>query len=418
MKPMRRPHRAVTGVVLALLIGLGPARPAVAGPTASDPAAVVATRERAALNRRVFDQVWNEVRRGYYDPRLNGVDWNAARARHRPQALAAPDDLTLYRILGEMLAPLEDRHAVAIPPAVVRNQTAPRIPRAVLGVSLTLEPDGRWRIEQVRPGSAAEEAGLEPGWILERMNGRPWSPDLALAEGEAVMLEVRDQHGVARSAPLNPRTMPPVPTFVADRSRRGVLVLRIEAFEPGLGAWLGQELAGIAPGDGVVLDLRGNPGGRIHEADALLSCFLPDRLAWGVRTSRNQRPAYFSTYAGCGDLHGPVSAPVVALVDSDSRSAAELTPAVLQEMGRAVVIGKTTAGSVLIAQDTALPDGGRLTLSRADFTTLSGVRLERRGVQPDIIAETSQDDRRAGRDPALDAAVAALADRSPTAPQP
>lgn len=410
----RRPGRAwATGAVLGLLFGLGLTTPAPASThQGSDVHAVAApapSRERARMNRRVFDQVWNEVRRDYYDPRLNGVDWNAARAVHRPRALAAPDDLALYRILGEMLAPLEDRHAAAIPPAVVRNQSAPRVARPVLGVSLTLEPGGEWRIEQVRPGSAAEASGLEPGWTLERMDGRPWSPDLVLAEGNAVLLDLRDGQGAPRRVALLPRTMAPVPPFVADRSREGVLVLRIEAFEAGLGDWLGRELSGVTANAGVVLDLRGNPGGRLHEADALLSCFLPDGLAWGVRTTRDSRPAAFSTYAGCGGLDGPVPARVAVLVDGDSRSAAELTPAVLQEFGRAVVVGRTTAGSVLIARDSPLPDGGRLTLSRADFTTLSGVRLERRGVRPDIVAETTFEDARAGRDPALDAAVAAVA---------
>jgi carboxyl-terminal processing protease len=64
---------------------------------------------------------------------------------------------------------------------------------------------------------------------------------------------------------------------------------------------------------------------------------------------------------------------------------------------------------VLISQDTRLPDGGRLTLSRADYITAGGVRLEKNGVEPDILATRSAEDLRAGRDPALDAAIRALA---------
>jgi len=62
----------------------------------------------------------------------------------------------------------------------------------------------------------------------------------------------------------------------------------------------------------------------------------------------------------------------------------------------------------LIAQETDLPDGGRLTLSRADFVTSGGIRLEKRGVTPDIAAPRTVAQRRAGDDPTLEAAIAAL----------
>jgi carboxyl-terminal processing protease len=115
------------------------------------------------------------------------------------------------------------------------------------------------------------------------------------------------------------------------------------------------------------------------------------------------------TLTRCGSLGAPVANEVAVLVDGTSRSAAELTPAALQEAGRAVVVGEPTAGAVLISQESTLPDGGRLTLSRADFITSGGVRLEKRGVSPDIAASRSIQDRLSGADPMLDAAVAALA---------
>ena len=74
-----------------------------------------------------------------------------------------------------------------------------------------------------------------------------------------------------------------------------------------------------------------------------------------------------------------------------------------------MIVGAPTAGAVLISQETRLPDGGRLTLSRADFVTSGGVRLEKHGVTPDVAAPGTVPERRAGRDQALEAAVAALA---------
>jgi carboxyl-terminal processing protease len=282
-----------------------------------------------------------------------------------------------------------------------------------MGLTLFAEPDGAQRVERVREGSPAQEAGIVPGWRLETINGERWGAEMDLPEGAAVALRLVDQAGVARDVSLTPRLMDPVPAFSADRSRPGLVVLRIDAFEAGLGRWLGTQLADITPDTDVILDLRANPGGLLMEADAALSCFLPDRRVWATRTARSGRATTLRVRRGCGNLDGPVGNDLAVLVDATSRSAAELTPAALQEAGRAVVVGEATAGSVLISQDTVLPDGGRLTLSRADFRTSGGVRLEKRGVVPDVVVATSAEDIGAGRDPVLEVAIAALAADTP-----
>ena len=217
-----------------------------------------------------------------------------------------------------------------------------------------------------------------------------------------------DETGRAHDLTLEPRLMDAVPAFSADRSRPGVLVLRIDGFEQGLGAWMGEQLTGLAPETDVVLDLRGNPGGRLAEAEALLGCFLPGQQTWAARTDRSGRRTVLRTDTPCGTLEEPIANAVAVLVDGSSRSAAELTPAALQEAGRAVVIGQRTSGSVLISRDTPLPDGGVLTLSRADFVTQGGVRLEKTGVTPDLEVETTLEDRRTGRDPVMVVALAVL----------
>jgi len=363
------------------------------------------------MNQRVFDHVWNEVRREYYDPHLHGVDWNAARQTWRPVALAATDDRILYRSLREMLNLLDDDHAGAAPPAVARRQDQLRQRRAAVGLSL--RPDrvneDIYLVEQVREGSPAAEAGVGVGWRLIVDGSAGWTPDQDVVEGHPILLAFIDNHGAARPTVLNPRIMEPRPAFVADRTRANVLVLRVEGFEQGLGRWMGEQLAGVTPDTDVVIDLRGNPGGRLMEADAVLSCFLPSNLAWATRTSRNGRRVELKTAGGCGALTAPVANDVAVLVDDQSRSAAELTPAALQEARRAVVVGAPTAGAVLISQETRLPDGGRLTLSRADFVTSGGVRLEKQGVTPDLATPVMTGDRSVGRDAALEAAVAALA---------
>lgn len=396
-----------------LLLGLPLSVPAVAQPVdapAVDPVVATApSRDRARLNQRVFDRVWSEVRRGYYDPTLHGVDWNAARATFRPQALAASDERGLYRVINAMLDLLDDGHAAASPPAAVRRQEAQFARRAVMGLTLMRgETPDDWTVERVRPGSPAEAAGVQMGWALNSVDGKPWGPDVETYDGVPVQLVLTDDAGQRREIALTPRVMEAIEPFTADKSRPGVLVLRVEQFDKGLGAWMGSELEGLPPDVDVVLDLRGNPGGRLMEAESVLTCFLPRDQVWATRTGRSGRPVVLRAAGDCGDRRDPLANDVAVLVDQGSRSAAELTPAALQEARRGIVVGEKTGGSVLIAQETNLPDGGRLTLSRADFVTSGGIRLEKRGVTPDIAAPRTVAQRRAGDDPTLEAAIAAL----------
>ena len=384
------------------------APPAVAAAEAAAPARP--SRERTRMNQRVFDRVWSEVRGQYYDPGLHGVDWNAARRTYRPRALAAVDDRALYRVLGDMLALLDDDHAGASAPAVARRLDTARQSRPVIGVTLRPDPDapGVYFVDKVREGSAAEAAGVVVGWRLDTTAPDAWFPERDVVEGQTVTLTFAQPDGRRRTVSVTPRIMPPRASFSADLSRPGVAVLRIDAFDLGLGDWVGRQLAALPSDTDVVLDLRGNPGGRLLEADAVLSCFLPRDLAWATRTTRAGRAIVLRTAGGCGDLEAPAANDVAVLVDAGSRSAAELTPAALQEAGRAVVVGERTAGAVLISQDTRLPDGGRLSLSRSNFVTAGGVRLEKRGVTPDLTPPAPESDA-PGQDPALDLAIAALA---------
>ncbi len=409
MRAMRVSMSARLIGVLLLAAPLGEVAPALALPAAYSGEAAAPSRSQARLNQRVFDRVWSEVRSSYYDPTLHGVDWNAARARFRPQALAALDERALYRTLNAMLDLLDDGHASASPPAAVRRQEAQFARRAVMGLVLMRgETPDDWTVERIRPGSPAEAAGIRLGWTLKAVDGRPWGPDVETPEGRPLQLVLTDEAGARHETTLTPRVMEAVQPFVADTSRPGVLVLRVEQFDKGLGPWMGGALEGLSPDVAVILDLRGNPGGRLWEAESVLTCFLPRNQAWATRTGRSGRAVVLRASGDCGDRRDPLANPVAVLVDQGSRSAAELTPAAIQEARRGVVVGEKTGGSVLIAQETNLPDGGRLTLSRADFVTAGGIRLEKRGVTPDIAAPRSVAQRRAGDDPTLEAAIAAL----------
>ena len=398
---MRRGILAAVAVLWAL--ALAPlAHAQAAAPLAEAAAAAAPSAERARLNERVFDRVWRTVDQSYYDPQTHGVDWRAMRDLYRPRALAAADERGLYVVLGEMLDRLDDAHANVLSPTATRYEANRDKPRPQLGV-LLLRTDGRYLLEDVRTGSPAEEARVELGWEVRSIDGRPFFPGLSLEPGVPVAVEFVDSAGAVRPMQLTPRLMePPVRRRAAWKD--GVMVLTFDGFDPGVGRWVEAQLTGLPTGTAVVLDLRNNRGGLLSEANDVLSCFLPDGLKWAQYRTRRGQEAMLTLKRACKPFRGPLA----VLVNGASRSAAELAPAALREQGRAVIVGRRTAGDVLISTEWKLPDGGEMSLSVADIRMAGGARLEGSGVEPDIAATTTLEDRRSGRDPALDAAVEAV----------
>jgi carboxyl-terminal processing protease len=96
------------------------------------------------------------------------------------------------------------------------------------------------------------------------------------------------------------------------------------------------------------------------------------------------------------------------VVGGASASATEIFTDALQREHRAVVIGRKTAGIVLLSRFYRLPDGGALQLSIEDYRTPTGLHLEGRGVEPDVSVSHTLADVRAGRDADLEAAVREL----------
>jgi len=99
---------------------------------------------------------------------------------------------------------------------------------------------------------------------------------------------------------------------------------------------------------------------------------------------------------------------VVVLVNGSTGSAAEIFSAVLQDHGRATLIGRRTAGAVLASWYYWLPDGGQLQLSREDYVAPKGRRLEGAGIVPDVVVERTLAEMRSGRDWDLEAALQVL----------
>jgi carboxyl-terminal processing protease len=160
--------------------------------------------------------------------------------------------------------------------------------------------------------------------------------------------------------------------------------------------------------EGIVIDLRGNPGGLAAMLMGISGHFLRERVALGTMTTREAQLRFVANprlVNAAGQPVAPYDGPLAILVDALSGSASECFAGGMQALGRARIFGQTTMGQALPSAFDRLPNGDVLIHAYADFVTASGVRLEGRGVVPDEAIPLARADLLAGRDATLEAAL-------------
>lgn len=396
--------RGVVGAAVALLLAGCTTTPAPRVSLADVP---VERRARAEANVRVFDRVWSLVADWHYDPKLHGVDWPAAGAKYGAAAAAAADEKALYASLNAMVGLLKDSHTHALSPALAQERHTQM--RARTGFNMT-RVDGRWIVSELMAGSPADEAGVKAGWIVVARNGTPFGErsEARPKEGEVARWEFLDERDRPVALELVAKTLSTKPRQEVRALPGGAVYLRFDAFATADRRWLSDQLKTYREAPAVVIDLRRNPGGGTISLGITIGEFFDRSVDCGTFITRGgHRGGKSSWQIGSARYGGRV----VVLVDRATGSAAEIFSAVLQEHGRATIVGRKTAGAVLASWYHSLPDGGELQLSREDYVTPKGRRLENNGLEPDVPVARTVADVRVGRDVDLDAALRVLAEQ-------
>lgn len=431
----------------------GPASVGSTGPSApTGPAAEPVTSELAALT---FDSAWSRIATTHYDTAFAGVDWSAVRAELRPRAVAAGTLGELRAVLSEMLERLGESHFGIIPgevaDAVVGSGTGGGGVNGDAGLAVRIVGDDVL-ITHVKPGGAAARAGIRQGWTLLAANGRdvrPWLEAVAAlppaerrttttsllyrlngmltgAAGDSLRLTLADGSGreAEHTVTLQPSpgqvvrfgNLPPALVFLEhdrlpDRGDDGagcVGLIRFNMWMVPLAAGFDRAVDALRGCRGMIIDLRGNPGGVAGMVMGTAGHFLNDTLPLGFmkqRTTELRFKANPRRVSPGGSSVVPFAGPLAVLTDEMTASTSEFFAGGLQGVGRARVFGTTTAGQALPAAMVRLPTGDVLMHVVADFTGPGGVRLEGRGVVPDVTITPARQALLHGRDPVLEAAM-------------
>ena len=406
---VQRAFRATVGVAVVLVLFVG----------------VMWSQEMTNLERGqaqdMLQVVANDVRKHYYDPKLHGVDWDAAVAKAKQQIAATNSMNMAISYIAAAVDSLSDSHTTFFPPE--------RLHRYYYGWRYQAIGD-RCYITHIRPNTDADRKGVKPGDEVLTINGI--LPDRnTLWKMEYVLETLRPQstlklllqvppeghsHEVEVTADITMRKRPTDLAYVPEREEEedarqmrahearvgdDLVILKLPYF-----AFSNAEIAGMIDRardrKSLILDLRGDPGGSADTLKYLVGALFDRDVKIADRVMRKDTKPFEAK-----PQHNVFTSKLFVLIDSESASASELLARVVQLEKRGIVLGDHSAGSVMEAKYYSNQLGSSLALfygediSDANLIMSDGKSLEHVGVTPDELILPTAADLAAGRDPVL-----------------
>jgi carboxyl-terminal processing protease len=317
--------------------------------------------------------------------------------RIRAQYVEEVDEAELIEAAIDGMLTSLDPHSSYLSPndaAAMRVQTRGEF--GGLGIEVTQE-EGFVKVVSPIDGTPADEAGMESGDFITHVDGESV---LGLTLDEAVDM-MRGPVGseivitVVREGENEPFDVSIIRdtiklTAVRSRTEGQSIVMRVTTFNdqttPNLQAGLEkqiEEAGGIDNINGIVLDLRNNPGGLLTQAIRVSDAFLEKGEIVSTRGRNPEDGERFN--ATPGDL--AQGKPIVVLINGGSASASEIVAGALQDHRRAIVVGTKSFGKGSVQTVMPLRSDGAMRLTTARYYTPSGRSIQALGVSPDIIVQ-------------------------------
>ena len=260
-----------------------------------------------------------------------------------------------------------------------------------IGVWLRSDESGLVGIAGIVPTSPAEFANLQEGDLIQSVDGET-TQDKSL-DTVAKLLSGKPNTTAILSVNRSEETL----TFSVKRTelrsnpvqlkklKNEIVLISISEFTRGTARSMRSALAASgAERSGVILDLRGNPGGLLVEATDVAGAFLNGGTVVEF-FKPGKSPEVFNAI---GD--GDSKTPLVVLIDRGTASAAEIVAAALQDRNRAVIVGERTFGKAAVQDLTELSNGAAIELTIGYYLTPNGKRLEGKGLDPDILVSPNE----------------------------
>jgi carboxyl-terminal processing protease len=373
---------------------------------------------------QVFEEVWETVNASFFDPEFGGVDWEAVHTKYEPLIGSVKDEEALYQLLNQMLWELKVSHA-AVGPIEEWPSAEPLVwKNGKIGIEVRIL-DGEAVITRLEAGSPADKTGLRLGFIIHSIDGTSVEQIIADTQehlappyneqgrkniltnhllsmifgdpGTCVRLSYLDEKDELHERCIERIQRPRVgnmegglpPTYLefeSKRLERDIGYIRFNTFHADLMPDLEKALTELQDTPGIILDLRGNPGGDFTIDGQMAAKFLDGQITFGKIMTRAGTSPWLLTGENA------YTGPLVILIDELSFSGSEFVASGLQAAHRAVIIGERSPGGASAGNVRTLSNGAVLVYPIAQLLTPDGKVVEGRGVIPDnpVALERSQ----------------------------
>ncbi len=399
------------------------------------------TPEQKKSNIESFDYVWTTIYEKHFDTTFGGLDWPAVRDELKPKVEAATTMDEVRGILEDMVSRLGLSHFGIIPADLYQNiDGSPK--RGDFGGETGIEAraaDGKALVVRVAPGSPADAAGIQPGWRIDAIGDEEMEPKLASIAEKAANdrhLEYYLQRAIIRrlGGPIGDsltvtftdgtdHTVVKTLELTAPRGKKAVfgnlppfyLTIAVDTLDAGIGYFafncffdpttlmsaFNRAMKSFINAPGLIIDLRGNPGGIGAIAMGMSGWLIDEKNYYLGTLSTRDTDLKLIVNPRARTFTGPVA----VLVDALSGSSAEFLSGGLQDLGRARIFGTRTVGAALPSAIEKLPNGDGFQYVFANYVSQSGRLLEGAGVTPDEPVTITREALLNGHDPVVEAAV-------------
>ncbi len=341
----------------------------------------------------LFWQVWQLINEKYVDRPVAGTK-------------------LLYGALAGLVAGVGDPYSVFLDPKIT-EEFADELAGSYEGVGAEIGlKKGRLTIIAPLPDSPAQKAGLKSGDKIYAIDGyetTEMSVEQAIKlikgrKGTEVVLTIgREGEKELREIKIKRAAIRVKSVKLEFKDNLALLV--ISSFSDDTQVEFEKAVKQILVNNpqGVILDLRNNPGGYLDVAVEAAGEWLPGQVIVKEGLNSEQAKDYYAD--GQARLAGFKT---VVLVNLGSASAAEIMAGALQDYNQATIVGEKTFGKGSVQDLISLPDGSSLKITTARWFTPKGRTIDQQGIKPDLEIELTQDDYDNNRDPQLDRAVELL----------
>jgi len=362
----------------------------------------------ATTPQGLYDKAWKLINAKYVDDTQNQQNWE--RWRHKYDSVIQ-DEQDAYVAIGTMIDSLGDVYTKFLTPKEYKEESE-SIQGNLKGIGVQIGVrEGKLLIIAPLEDTPGERAGLKSEDEILEIDGKSTkgitveaaADSIRGPEGTTVRLLVKRKGEEAKLYAIQ-RANIELKSVSTKAPKIGKVddnlgYIRLSSFlSRNASNEVREALEKYRDKDGIIIDLRSNPGGLLTNAIYIADMFLSSKTI----VSTVDKDGYKDTQNSLAQV--TTNQPVVVLINGGSASASEILAGALKDNKRATIVGKKSFGKGLVQEINRLPDGSALHITIQKYLTPNGTDIHKKGITPDYVVDLTEKDIEAKRDPQLEKA--------------